>query len=133
MQFSSTKYVIAENFTSFIINPVSIIIILVLIFCIAFLCMLDISAAIFTFEISRQGKRTNLKDIIKNSFKRSIRIFKPKNLCIIPLIIIFFPLLNIGATSIVTQNFNASTYFIDILKSNLLTLIVFTIILIAII
>lgn len=68
MKLTNFDYVIAENFGSFIQNPLSILMIVVIVLIIGFLCMLDISAAIFTFEVSRQRKKTNLKDIIVNSF-----------------------------------------------------------------
>lgn len=119
MRINGLKYITQDNLGKFLINPFTLVLFVLLILILAILCVMDISAAIFTFEISRQRKKTKFVDIVKYSFSNSIRILKPKNLCIIPLVLVLFPMLNLGTTSIITQNFSFPSSWIDYLTSNI--------------
>lgn len=133
MEVTNFAYITTDNVFQFLLNPLTIIIVIFLIILIGFVSMIDIGAAIFAFELSRQQKRTNLRDIVKFSCKNAFRVLKPKNLSLIIIVAILFPLLNISNTSIITQNLSLSSFFEESLESNAWIILISSIILIALI
>lgn len=89
------------------------------------MCLFDISATVFVFEVSRQKKKTKLLDIIKHGAKNSLRLFIPKNLLLIPIVLVLFPLMSLGTTSILTSNFEIPSTLIDSVSSTFLSSVIF--------
>lgn len=129
--FNNSNYVVASNFFTYITNPITILLIVLLIFFISFLCLIDINAGIFTFDLSRRKIKTSFIEIIKNSFILSLRMFLPKNWLIIPFIILIFPIVNMGTTSLLTENLALPSFIIDFTEQNTVLIIIMSILIIA--
>lgn len=128
IQIIGLDYITQDNFMDYVFNPLIILIAIFVILLLAFLCLFDICSTVFVFEISRQKIKTTLLDIIKQGFKNSMRLFKPNNLLLIPIVLVLFPLMSLGTRSIVTSNFEIPSTLIDSVTSSFASTIIFTII-----
>lgn len=132
MRITNNTLLTTENISSFLLNPITLVAILAILFIIAFVSLLDMSAAIYIFECSREQKKTSLKNTIVFAFKNSIRLFLPKNLFIVFVILVILPLISIGANSSFLRQFTIPYKLFEILFSNPLIAIFSIILLIAI-
>lgn len=122
-------YIDASNLLQFLLNPITIIIILILIFFVSIIALIDISAAVYIFECSREQKKTTTITVIKFAFRNSIRIFKPKNLLLIFVVLVILPLVSIGASSNFIGQYSVPTNLKEYLLSNPLIIAVSLIVL----
>ena len=99
MRMSGFNLITGENLIQFLLSPITIILIIVLLMAVAYMALFDISASIFVFECARQRKHTSLKDISMFAFKSSLRMFQPKNLLIMFVVLVILPLVSIGTNS----------------------------------
>lgn len=120
MQLTGFKLLTSENFVQFLLNPITIFLIIVLLMVIAYMALIDISASIFVFECARQRKHTSLKHIFIFAFKSSLRMFIPKNLLIMFVVLVVLPLVSIGASSNFLGQYSIPSNLQEFIFSNLL-------------
>ncbi|MDO5329378.1 MAG: glycerophosphoryl diester phosphodiesterase membrane domain-containing protein [Coriobacteriia bacterium] len=119
MKISGFNFVNADNFGQFMLNPITLLFVILLILIVATISLVDISAAIFVFECSRQKKKTTLKDTIVFSFKNAVRMFIPKNLLLIFVVLVILPLVSIGVGSNFIGQYSLPSNFKEYLLSNI--------------
>lgn len=80
MRVRGYYYLTLENIGAFLLNPFTILALL-LIFVIATVgAMIDISAVIFILDQSSQGQKVHLQQVVRFSLKNALRAWKPKKL-----------------------------------------------------
>ncbi len=80
MKIEGYKYITAANAYKYITSPVTIIMLLMIILCLTFFTMMEISANIFMIDQSYQRNRTNMSDVLKFALRNAIRVFNMKNI-----------------------------------------------------
>lgn len=80
IKMSGYKYITVQNISSYIKNPVTIILIVFTIILTSFFTMIEISANIYIIDQSYQKVCTNIREVLKYSFSNAIRAFNYKNI-----------------------------------------------------
>lgn len=119
------RYLTIENLFTFLLNPISIVLIFILLLLICFYSLFDIGVIICMLDISKQGKKANLKEIIRFSLKKSLETFKYKNFGFIILLLFLIPFLNIGITSGVISTIKIPEFILDFIFSNRILLFLY--------
>ena len=118
LQLQNLNNITNENLFDFIFNPVFIILFIFTIIIFSMIAVFEISGTIFTFEVSRQKKKTCLKDIVVYSAKKSIKLLNPKNWALIFFTVIIFPVFNIGTSSYISQYIKVPSSVLENLLSS---------------
>lgn len=118
MQVRGYYYLTLENIGDFLLNPFTILALL-LIFVIATVgAMIDISAVIFILDQSAQGKKVHLQQIFKFSLKNAFRAWKPKNFMLVIVLLLFMPLANIGMASGLLSTISIPEFIMNHIEKN---------------
>ncbi len=80
MKIEGYRYITAANAYKYITSPVTNIVLLMVILCLTFFTLLEISANIYMIDQSYQRNRTNMSDVLKFALKNAIRVFNVKNI-----------------------------------------------------
>ncbi len=128
MKITNYDYVIIDNITNFIFNPITIIYTIILILLIALITIFDMTNIIVILDESYHKKKINLKDTLKISLSKCKNIFKLKNISIIFLVLILMPFINIGIESNVIASITIPEFIMDYINSNNLCLTIYFII-----
>lgn len=99
MRMMGYEYLTIENILSFLINPVTLAVLLVLFVCMAVYTMIDIGAVIFLLDQSYQGKKADLLQTVGYAVRNAVRVFRRKNILIVFAALFLIPFLNIGVAS----------------------------------
>lgn len=124
MRITGYNYLTLENIFSFLLNPITIILLICLIFILTIYSLFDIGVIITLIDASFQKKEISLKDAIKYSFWKSVKVFKKDNILLVVLVLLLIPFLNIGITSSFISSIKIPEFILDyIFGNNLLYLI----------
>ncbi len=91
MKLTGFTYLTLENIGSFLANPLTIILLFLLILIITFYKIFDISTIILFIDASKNKVEVSIKNVTTLAFKKSLRIFKPKNILISFLVLFLIP------------------------------------------
>ena len=111
-------YLTFENVVSFIINPLTIIMLITLLVLITFYTLIDISTIIVILDCSYQKKKISMKEAFIISCNKAFKIFKKKNLLLAFIIIFLIPFLHIGISSSVISTIAIPEFIMDYINSN---------------
>ncbi len=129
MNITGFPYLTKENFFSFLSNPLTIIMLILLFILMTFYSLFDIGVIIVLIDGSYQKKTIALKEAIKYSFKRALKVFQLKNILMIFLVIFLIPFLNIGIGANLISSIKIPEFIMEYIHANQ-TLFFFFIILI---
>lgn len=127
MKFTGYKYLTLENIFSFVLNPITLVLLLILLIIIAFYSIFDMGTIIILLDASKQNKEMNLKDAVRLSFKKSIRIYKPSNLGLLLLVLFLIPFFNIGVGSGVITSIKIPEFIMDYINANKVLCSIYTV------
>lgn len=99
MKSANIVYLSTDNITKILTNPISIILILIMILGLAFYVFFELTSIIICFDKSIKFSKIGLLELIKESLKRSTRIIYAKNIVLIAFVIFILPLTNLVLTS----------------------------------
>ena len=88
-----------QNASGLLLNPLTLVCLAALVIVAAIYSLLDISAAIYTIDCSRQQVKVSIASIVKFSIKNAVRAVMPKNLLIVLVVLVMMPLVSIGVSS----------------------------------
>ncbi|MCM1288236.1 MAG: glycerophosphodiester phosphodiesterase [Clostridium sp.] len=118
MRVRGYYYLTLENLGGFLLNPFTILALL-LIFVIATAgAMIDISAVIFILDQSAQENKVHLQQIVKFSVKNAFRAWKPKNFMLVIVVLLFMPLANIGMASGLLSTISIPEFIMNHIEKN---------------
>ena len=126
-------YLTFENVVSFIINPLTIIMLITLLVLITFYTLIDISTIIVILDCSYQKKKISMKEAFIISCNKAFKIFKKKNLLLAFIIIFLIPFLHIGISSSVISTIAIPEFIMDYITHNRLLTILYIIVVIALV
>lgn len=118
MKVTGYSYITLENLFGFLLNPLTIILLFIVIIFLAVVTMFDISTLIIIFDESFHQNRISVTDAVKVSLNKSKKLFKLKNLPVVFLVVILIPLLNIGISSNVISSIKIPEFILDYIKAN---------------
>lgn len=118
MNISGYTYLTLENIISFAANPLTVLAIILLLMLAAFCAMIDISAIVFTLDQSQQKIPVHLWQIIRFAVKNALRVYLPKNILLIVVVLFFMPFLNIGMASGFLSTISVPEFILDYIRAN---------------
>ena len=94
-KISGYAYLTIENVFSFLLNPLTILFLIILIILLTFYTIIDISTIIIILDYSWHEEKIGVKEALILALKKSVRVFKKENI-LLPLLVIFLiPFLSI--------------------------------------
>lgn len=125
MRLTGFTYLTLENISSFLLNPITIILLFLIIIILTVITIFDISTLIVIFDLSYHEKKIGLKDVIKISISKCKNIFKIKNISVAFLVLFLIPFLNIGLSSNVITSIKIPEFIMDFIVSNKILLLLY--------
>ena len=129
-KLSGFTYLTFENFFSFLLNPLTIIFLIILLIFITFYSLIDIGTLIIIFDASYQSKKISVKNAFICALEKSLKVFKLKNILLVFLIIFLVPFLNIGISSSFISTISIPEFILDYISNNLVLSILYGLLLI---
>ena len=118
MKLTGYTYLTLENITKYLLNPITIIFLIILIIYLTIVTIFDISTIIILFDISYKKEKISLVELVKLSLHKCKKIFKIKNISVAFLVLFLIPFLNIGISSNVITSIKIPEFIMDFIKSN---------------
>ncbi|NFG22481.1 glycerophosphodiester phosphodiesterase [Clostridium botulinum] len=118
MSITGYSYLTIENVGSYISNPKSLLIFIILILLLTFFSMIDISAVIYIIDSSKHGKHITLKQVINFAYQNSRRVFRCKNFFIALFVLLILPVMNIGMASGLITYIAIPEFIMDFITAN---------------
>ncbi|NFO67015.1 glycerophosphodiester phosphodiesterase [Clostridium botulinum] len=118
MSITGYSYLTIENIGSYISNPKSLLMFIILILILTFFSMIDISAVIYIIDSSKQGKHITLKQVINFAYQNSRRVFRRKNFFIALFVLLILPVMNIGMASGLITYIAIPEFIMDFITAN---------------
>lgn len=92
MKVSGVTYIVPANLRSVIVNPASIILIIIFLILITLFSLFEIAGLLHAFSMAQVGRNTNLTSMIMAGFRACKKALNPKNWLLILFILVLFPL-----------------------------------------
>ena len=120
------SYLTLENFLSFLLNPIVIVLLIILFLLMAVYTLFDIAAIIIILDASYQKKKIKISDACSIALKKCQGFFKIKNIMVVFLVLFLIPFLNIGVSSSLIATIKIPEFIMEYIIKNrfLLSLIV---------
>lgn len=126
MKITNYKYLTIENIGAFLLNPATIIMLLILILLMMLYTMFDITTIITILDMSYQHKKVRITDAVKFSLHKCLNIFNIKNIPLAFLVLFLIPFLHIGVSSSFITTIKVPEFISDfIVKSKTLFPLIF--------
>ena len=130
MRLTGYKYLTLENIASFLSNPKTIGMLLVLIILMTIYTMFDITTIIIILNQSYQKKKIKVIDAIRLSLKKCRKIFFPTNIMLGFMVLFLIPFLSVGIASSFVSTIKVPEFILEFIMSNYLFLAVMILIII---
>ena len=118
MRLTGYPYLTLENVIPFILKPLTLFMLVLILLLAAIYAMIDISAVVFALDQSRQGRRVSLGQIIRFAIKNSLRIWTPKNVLLVPVVLLLLPFVHIGLASGFLTSISIPEFILDFIRAN---------------
>ncbi len=125
MKLTGYEYLTIENILPFLLNPLTLVALLLLLVCMAFYTMIDIGAVIFLLDQSYQEQKTDLVQTVRYAVRNASRVFHRKNILIVFVVLFLIPFLNIGVASGYVGSIAVPEFILDFIKGNRYLLVLF--------
>ena len=115
---SGYEYLTLENIGSFLLNPLTLLFLIILILILTFYTLIDISTVIVILDMSYQSKKITVKEAFVTAISKSLKVFKKGNILLPFLILFLIPFLNIGLSSGVISTVKIPEFITDFIRNN---------------
>ncbi len=113
MKITGYNYLTFENILSFLSNPITVILLVILVFLLSIYSMFDISTIIIILEESYRKKKITVLDAIKTSLNKCKKLFNLNNIMLPFMVLFLIPFLNIGITSSYISAIKVPEFILD--------------------
>ena len=120
MKITGYKYLSLENVLEFLINPVTIIMLLIIILMMSFYTLFDMTCLIILIDASVTNNDITIYDVIKIALKKTGRLLFRGNFLITFYVLFLIPFLNIGISSNFINSLEIPEFIEDYIYSNFL-------------
>ena len=128
MKLSGYTYLTIENISSFLLNPITILMIIIIIIILSIITIFDISTLIIIYDNSYHKQKIDIKGAITISLNRIKKIFKQKNILIVLFILFLIPFLNIGLSLNTISTIKIPEFILEYIFSNTYTYLIYILI-----
>ena len=118
MKVTGYSYLTLENIFSFVLNPITIFMILLLIVFMTFYSLIDISAIILILDSSYHKEKITAKEAFLMAIKSVKKVFHRKNILIAFLVLFLIPFLHLGVSSSFVSTIQIPEFIMDTIRSN---------------
>ena len=126
MKITGYNYLTLENLPSFLMNPLTILLLLLIGIFLYLITIFDITTMIVIFDESYHKYHINLVDSIKISLHKLKNVIRPRNILLIFVVLILIPFLNIGFSTGVISSIKIPEFIMDYIDSNLLLVMLYS-------
>ena len=127
MKLSGYTYLTLENIFNFLVNPITIIMLIIIVIFLTIITIFDISTLIVIYDKSYHKELINIKTAINISLTKCKDLLKIKNISVSFLVLFLIPFLNIGLTSNVITNIKIPEFILEYIFSNINLIIIYII------
>ena len=96
MAANGYDYLTVDNIGPFLQNPITWVLLFVVILLVAFYVLLDIGAILYAVDQGRLGCRADLPSMLRAAWRAAWRVFRPRNWPLAVMALVLLPVLNIG-------------------------------------
>ncbi len=128
MKITGYNYLTIENIFSFILNPLTLGMLLILVLFMLVYTMFEITTLIIILDQSYFNKKIKIIDAIRISIRKCKRLFSFKNISIAFMTLFLMPFLHLGITSSFIKKINIPEFISDFIVQDTTLLIVFIVI-----
>lgn len=96
MYLTGYAYLTVENLSSFLSNPLTLVLIFLLLLCLAVYSVFDIGAVLYAIDLGYRQQRAGVQDMLAAAARASLRVLRPRNWLIVLVAVLLLPLLNLG-------------------------------------
>ena len=127
------SYLTFENVFDYLLNPITIIFLLILILIMTFYTIIDISTIIIILDCSYNNKKITIKDAFILAWRKTLKLFSKRTILLPFLVIFLIPFLNIGISSSFISTIKIPEFIKDFITHNklLVTIYILVILLLA--
>lgn len=118
MRIGGYSYLTLENVIPFVLKPVTLVMLAVILILAAIYSMADISAAVFVLDQSMQRNRVTFRQIVRFAAKNSLRVLRPKNILLVPVVLLLLPFVHIGLASGFLTTVSIPEFILDYIRAN---------------
>lgn len=115
---ANIKYLSMSTLKMYLSSPLTWIIIIALLIIIVFAVLYEISAMIIIYDASYHNKKITMCELVGSAFFASIKVVLPKNLLIIPFLLLVLPVGLIIDISSITSYFSIPGFITDFIFAN---------------
>jgi len=130
MKVTGYSYLTFENIFSFLLNPITFIMLLFLILLMTIYTMFDITTIIVILDGSYQKKKVKVVDAIRISLHKCKKIFHFRNIPLAFLVLFMIPFLNLGLASSFISTIKIPEFINEFIFQNDILLPIFSIVVI---
>lgn len=125
MQVSGYSYLTAENYALFLKHPLTILLLVAFVLLGATFNMIDISAVIYTLDLSRQKEQASFLSISRFSLKNALRVWLPENYLLILVLLMLLPFASIGMATGVLSTLSLPGFAKEVILSKTIYTVLF--------
>ena len=118
MKLTGYTYLTLENIVSFLLNPITLFMLILIIIYLTIVTIFDITTIIVLFDISSKKEKIGVLDLLKLSINKCKKVFNFKNISVAFLVLFLIPFLNIGISSNVITSIKLPEFIMDYINSN---------------
>lgn len=130
MKVTGYNYLTIENIVSFIFNPLTLILLFILILFMMIYTMFEITTIIIILDQSYQNKKVKVIDAIRISIRKCRRLFSLKNVPLAFMILFLIPFLNLGFASSFIKTIHIPEFISEFIVSDKILLALFVILIV---
>lgn len=128
MKASGFSYLTLENIVEFLTKPLTLLLLLFLFILATTYAMIDISAVVFVLDQSKQKQSVHIWQVLCFAVRNAVRVWNPKNLLLIFVVLLLMPFLNMGMASGVLGTLSIPEFILDYIRANALLSILLTVV-----
>ena len=128
MKLTGFTYLTLENIAKFAINPITIVLLLLIIIFLTMVTLFDITTLIVIFDESYHKKKIGVRDSVKIALNKCKNIFKLKNISVAFLVLFLIPFLNVGIESNVISSIKLPEFIMDYIYSDRLYFVIYIVV-----
>lgn len=113
LHLTGFQYLTLENIFQFIFNPLTLLTLVILLFCILAYTIFDIIAIIIILDASASQKTIKLFEVFRLTAKRYTTIIRPGNLALAFFVLFLIPFLNFGIASSFISSIKIPEFILD--------------------
>lgn len=130
VKVSGLGYITNTNILEFLTNPLSIIIIILILFLMAFYTLVEMGFLAIYFSGTYFNKKYRTSQMFRTGLSRATKVLKPRNILFVFFLIFIIPITNIALTSGVISTIKIPEFILDFIKNNTLLSAIFFLVMI---